>query len=158
MFYMFQAVFPSTIRRSKLHIQRQVLVCKYLTLYVKFWSPDGGRKNRLKHVEHLTEINKLSNVAFYCLYSANKFSSISFISIQPWRPGLAGTRAQSCDRYGSGTLHPGQVLGGSLPLLSYAAVKYTGAEVNKLQWSLSWIKVCWKFKTRGMSRVSVGQY
>ena len=25
--------------------------------------------------------------------------------------GLAGTRAQSCDRYGSGTLHPGQVLG-----------------------------------------------
>jgi len=31
---------------------------------------------------------------------------------------LAGTRAKSCDRYGSGTLHPGQVLGGSLPLLS----------------------------------------
>jgi len=34
--------------------------------------------------------------------------------------GLAGTRAQSCDRYGSGTLHPAQVLGGSLPLLSPA--------------------------------------
>jgi len=31
---------------------------------------------------------------------------------------LAGTRAQSFDWYGSGTLHPGQVLGGSLPLLS----------------------------------------
>ena len=31
---------------------------------------------------------------------------------------MAGTRALSCDRYGSGTLHPGQVLGGSLPLLS----------------------------------------
>ena len=31
---------------------------------------------------------------------------------------LAGTRAQSCDRYGSSTLHLGQVLGGSLPLLS----------------------------------------
>jgi len=44
----------------------------------------------------------------------------SFISIQPWRPGLAGTRAQSCDRYGSATLHPGQILGGSLPLLSPA--------------------------------------
>ena len=44
----------------------------------------------------------------------------SFISIQPWRPGLAGTRAQSCDRYGSSTLHPGQVLGSSLPLLSTA--------------------------------------
>jgi len=44
----------------------------------------------------------------------------SFISIQPSRPGLAGTRAQSCDRYGSGTLHPGQLLGGSLPLFSPA--------------------------------------
>jgi len=42
----------------------------------------------------------------------------SFISIQPWRPGLAGTSAQSCNRHDSGTLHPGQVLGGSLPLLS----------------------------------------
>ena len=30
--------------------------------------------------------------------------------------GLAGTRAQSCDRYGSGTLHPGQVLGGSFAI------------------------------------------
>ena len=47
-------------------------------------------------------------------------SDHSFISIQPWRPGLAGTRAQSCNRYGSGTLHPGKILGGSLPLLSPA--------------------------------------
>ena len=31
--------------------------------------------------------------------------------------GLAGTRAQSCNWHGSGTLHPGQVLGGRLPLL-----------------------------------------
>ena len=34
------------------------------------------------------------------------------------KAGLAGTRAQSCDRYGSDALHPGQVFGGSLPLLS----------------------------------------
>ena len=33
---------------------------------------------------------------------------------------MAGTRAQSYDQYGSGTLHPGQVLGVSLPLLSPA--------------------------------------
>ena len=33
----------------------------YLTLYVQFWAPDDGRKNRLKHVERLTEINKLWN-------------------------------------------------------------------------------------------------
>jgi hypothetical protein len=43
----------------------------------------------------------------------------SFIhQYSPLEAGLAGTRAQSCDRYGSGTLHLGQVLGGSLPLLS----------------------------------------
>jgi hypothetical protein len=33
---------------------------------------------------------------------------------------LAGTRAQSGDRYGSGTLHSRQILRGSLPLLSPA--------------------------------------
>ena len=33
---------------------------------------------------------------------------------------MAGTRAQSCDQYVSGTLHPRQVLGGSLPLLTSA--------------------------------------
>jgi len=60
-----------------------------------------------------------------CLYYECTASMIqctihSFIIIQPWRPGLAGTRAQSCDQYGSGTLHSGQVLGGSLPLLSPA--------------------------------------
>jgi hypothetical protein len=34
------------------------------------------------------------------------------------RPVLAGTRIQSGDQYGSGTLHPGQILRGSLSLLS----------------------------------------
>jgi len=44
---------------------------------------------------------------------------IYLISIQPWRPGLARTRAQSFDRYGSGTLHLGQVLGGSFYMCIY---------------------------------------
>jgi len=35
-------------------------------------------------------------------------------------PVWAETRAQSVDWYNSGTLHPGQVLRGSLPLLSPA--------------------------------------
>ena len=52
--------------------------------------------------------------------NTNTIQYNSFISIQPWRLGLAGTRAQSYDLYGSGTPHPGQVLGGSLPLLSPA--------------------------------------
>ena len=33
-----------------------------------FWAPDDGRRNRLKPVEHFTEINKLCNVAFCRLY------------------------------------------------------------------------------------------
>jgi len=32
---------------------------KGLTLYVQFSASDGGMENRLKHVERLTEINKL---------------------------------------------------------------------------------------------------
>ena len=44
---------------------------QYLMPYAQFWAPDDGRKNRLKHVEHLTEINKLWNVASCWLYSVN---------------------------------------------------------------------------------------
>jgi len=40
-------------------------------LYVQFWAPDDGQKNRLKHVEHFTEINKFRNVAFCWLHCAN---------------------------------------------------------------------------------------
>jgi len=41
-------------------------------------------------------------------------------------PVWAETRAQSGDWYGSGTLHPGHVLRGSLPLLS--PMEYIGLE------------------------------
>jgi len=53
--YMFQTVFPSIIRSSN----------------VQFWAPDDERKNSLKHVERLTEINKLRNLASCWLYSEN---------------------------------------------------------------------------------------
>ena len=33
-----------------------------------FWTPDDGRRNRLKHVQHFTEINKLCHVASRWLY------------------------------------------------------------------------------------------
>jgi hypothetical protein len=44
---------------------------------------------------------------YYCYY---RYSALG--------PVWAETRAQSGDWYGSGTLHPGQILRGSLPLLS----------------------------------------
>ena len=50
MLYMFQAVPPTIIRSKQLYIQLQIL---YLKLYVQLCAPDDGRKNGLKHVEHL---------------------------------------------------------------------------------------------------------
>jgi hypothetical protein len=41
---------------------------KFPMLYIQFWAPDDRRRNRLKHVEHFTEINKLCNVASCWLY------------------------------------------------------------------------------------------
>jgi len=75
MLYVFQTVFLSIIRSSKLHIQHQVLV---RPLYEQFWAPDDGRKNRLKHAEH-PEINKLWNITTCWLYSANIFKGVHFM-------------------------------------------------------------------------------
>ena len=52
-------------------LYNNVVQCLYYTLYVQFWAPDDGRKNRLKHVERLTDINKLWKIASYWLYSAS---------------------------------------------------------------------------------------
>ena len=41
---------------------------KYLTLYVQFWALEDGRKTHLKHVERLTVIHKLRNIASCRLY------------------------------------------------------------------------------------------
>jgi hypothetical protein len=43
-------------------------------MYMQFWAPDDGRKTRLKHVQRLTEINKLRKVASCWLYSAKYIS------------------------------------------------------------------------------------
>jgi hypothetical protein len=43
------------------------------------------------------------------------YTNLLLVVFSPWA-GLEGTRAQSGDRYGSGMLHSGQVLRGSLPL------------------------------------------
>jgi len=48
--------------------------------------------------------------SYIIIYYYNRYSTLGLV----W----AEIRAQSGDWYGSGTLHPGQVLRGSLPLLS----------------------------------------
>jgi len=56
---------------------------QHLTLYVQFWATDDGRKTGLKHVERLTEINKLRNVASYWLYSANILAMHGPMNVKP---------------------------------------------------------------------------
>ena len=79
-FFLFISVSRSTCFRWFFHSSSGAGNCtynvrywsdKYLMLYVQFWAPDDGRKNRPKHVERLTEINKKWNVASCWLYSVN---------------------------------------------------------------------------------------
>ena len=64
--------------------------------------------------------NRKNNTSKYKKMQSNSFIHSIIHSYSALEVGLAGTRAQSCDWYDSGTLHPGQVLGGSLPMLSPA--------------------------------------
>jgi hypothetical protein len=52
-------------------------------------------------------------------YTSKCVILLLLLAFSPWA-GLAGTRAQSGDQYGSGSLHSRQVLRGSLQLLSPA--------------------------------------
>ena len=67
---------------------------------MQFFAPDDGRKNRLKHVVRLTEINKLWNAAYCWLYSANILAMHGhmnvklkplFSGLSPLLPGQCGT-------------------------------------------------------------------
>jgi len=72
----FRRVFrPSSGAQNCTHSVRY-LWDQYLTLYVQFWALDDGRKTRLKHVERLTEINKLWSFASCWLYCVNSFEVI----------------------------------------------------------------------------------
>ena len=112
MLYMFQAVPPPIIRNSKciysigyfvkalllpatvveelaLHFSTTVEgsstgLTKCPMLYIQFWAPDDGRRNRLKHVEHFTEINKLCNVASCWLYM-----NIRLRCTEPWTSNVS---------------------------------------------------------------------
>jgi hypothetical protein len=84
--YMIQAVPPPIVMSTKLYIQRQVLSNQYCYLllswmrwncvpshprqqqYVQFCAHDDGRRNRLKHVEQFTEINRSRKRYICCFY------------------------------------------------------------------------------------------
>ena len=61
-----------------------------LTLYVQFCAPDDGRKNRLKHVERLTRINKFekSCILLVVLWEAEmKLSCFLYLHFRRQRLG-----------------------------------------------------------------------
>ena len=76
-------------------------------------------------------------------------------------PVWAETRAQSGDWYGSGTLHPGQVLRGSLPLLSptpgllikiyNCALWQAHMSITGLFMFIYWFYMCWKIQNMKVS-------
>ena len=66
--YMFRTVFPSIIRSSRLYIQPYVFD-KCLLLYVQFWTPDDGRKDRPKHVECHSKIRQIWYIGASCWVS-----------------------------------------------------------------------------------------
>ena len=74
---MFQTVFLSIIRSSKLHKQRQVFVRPILLPAASLARLAAG-----VHVERLTEINKLRNVASYWLYSENILAMHGLMNIK----------------------------------------------------------------------------
>jgi hypothetical protein len=49
-----------------------------------FWPPDDGRKNRLKHVEHFTEINKLCNNNSYMSIRHTVSQSVTTLLYLHW--------------------------------------------------------------------------
>ena len=89
-------------------------IYQYNTIPPHFSSNVSWAHNERRACHHHSAVTKFKSILGnrYKIPVVSKIHShlSSFISIQPWRPGLAGTRAQSCDRYGSGTLHPGQVV------------------------------------------------
>jgi len=87
---------------------------------VQWITPDDGQRNCPKHVEFRTRINL--EISASVGFNVKKFITMHGhmnIYLPPSSLGPVGaeTRVQSGDWYGSGTLHPGQVLRCSLPLL-----------------------------------------
>ena len=65
-----------------------------------FWPPDEARRNRLKHVEHFTEINNLCNVVSCWLYL-----KIRLRCTDPWTSKTFFTLCQFSDMFRHKTRH-----------------------------------------------------
>ena len=87
--------------------------CNYTSCTLWFVSGQQTRRRKILWQNHwVLHTNKCTNCVSYYYY---------YYWYSALGPVWAETRVQSGDWYGSGTLHPGQVLRGSLPLLSPGA-------------------------------------
>jgi len=85
---MFRTVFPSIISSSTLYMQQQAFVKQILLtankqsavfvwqLYVQSWTADDGRKDRPKHVECYSKINKFDTLAHLVGFTIEIFKSL----------------------------------------------------------------------------------
>ena len=78
-FYCYLPLLWKSLNSSMIAAGSSQGLTKYLILYIQLWTPDDGRKNRLKHVEHFTEINKLFNVASCWLYLKIHLQKIGYL-------------------------------------------------------------------------------
>jgi hypothetical protein len=99
----------------RLKIQKLICYCKIVVQIVVDYS-----------LLNLQLFSFSANVHFFLIRTGScpvtvKVIIIIIIIIQPFWAGLAGTRVQSGDRYGSGTLRSRQLLRGRFSLLSPAS-------------------------------------
>jgi len=104
---------------SRIRMVRLEPACKlsanlYVLLCVQWKPPDDGQRNFSKHVEFYSK-NKFEESVHLVGFTKRIHSLVLSLEGRAWQEP-----EPSRDRYSSGTLHPGQVLRGSLPLLSPA--------------------------------------
>ena len=71
--YMFRTVFPSIIRISRLYTQQKAFVKQ---MYVQSWTADDGRKDRPKHVECHSKINKFDTLVHLVGFTVETFEQV----------------------------------------------------------------------------------
>jgi len=58
---------------------------KSLTLYMQLWAPDDGRKTLLKHVQRLTEINKIEKCRILLVVFCECWWSVCILADNWWQ-------------------------------------------------------------------------
>jgi len=102
------------------HYPREIICCVCFIFIVKWLVTPVLFSTKGCHLIYWRRNWRIFFFAVGMSFKNSKFYIFYYYWYSALGPVWADTRAQSGDWYGSGTLHPGQVLRGSLPLLSPA--------------------------------------